>query len=169
MARIAIPLADGVEDSEFAVPRARLHAAGHAVTVVGSTAGATVTGKNAEVEQRIDAAAGDLDPTGFDALVIPGGTAPDHLRMDPAMVDFVRRFCLTGRPLAAICHGPQLLIEAGQVAGRRLTSWPSVSTDLLNAGATWEDAEVVIDGNFLTSRRPADLPAFCDALLRRLE
>jgi protease I len=117
----------------------------------------------------VEAAAGDADPTRFDALLVPGGWSPDRLRTDEDVVDFVRRFAATGRPVAAICHGPQLLIEADAVKGRTLTSYASVRTDLRNAGATWKDAEVVIDANLVTSRTPDDLGAFCEALLQKLE
>lgn len=115
-----------------------------------------------------DVAAGDLEPEGFDALVIPGGFGPDRLRTDEAVVRFVKTFGALDRPIAAICHGPQLLIEAGLVRGRTLTSWPSVRTDLLNAGAQWVDQEVVEDGTLITSRKPDDLDAFCEVLLKRL-
>jgi protease I len=168
MAKIAIPLADGFEDSEFSVPYERLREAGHEVTVFGTRAGETVTGKRGEASHRLEAAAAGLVPEDFDALLIPGGHSPDRLRTDPGVVDFTRRFLASGRPVAAICHGPQLLIETGLVGGRTLTSWPSVRTDLINAGAEWVDREVVSDGNLITSRKPDDLPAFCAALLARL-
>src|SRR5690606_13048804 len=103
-----------------------------------------------------------------DALVVPGGYSPDHLRTSRSVVEFVRRFAQTGRPIAAVCHGPQLLIEAELVAGREMTSWPSVRKDLENAGARWRDAEVVVDGNLIASRKPEDLEAFCNAVLERL-
>lgn len=168
MARIAIALADGFEDSEFSVPCERLREAGHEVTVFGIQAGETVTGKRGKASHRLDAGAAALAPENFDALLIPGGHSPDRLRTDPGVVDFTRRFLASGKPVAAICHGPQLLIETGLIEGRRLTSWPSVRTDLINAGAEWVDQEVVSDGNLITSRKPADLPAFCAALLARV-
>ncbi len=108
----------------------------------------------------------DADPAEFDAIVLPGGVAnPDQLRTDEDAVGFVRTFAEGGRPVAAICHAPWTLIESGVVAGRRLTSWPSLKTDLRNAGATWVDDEVVVDGNLITSRNPDDLPAFCRQLV----
>lgn len=108
------------------------------------------------------------DPADFDALVLPGGVAnPDQLRTFPHAVRFVRRFAETGRPLAAICHAPWTLIDAGLVEGRQLTSWPSLRTDLRHAGARWSDEPLVVDGNLLTSRKPDDLPVFCDALIER--
>ena len=101
----------------------------------------------------------------WDALVIPGGHSPDTLRMDEDLVGFIRRFGESGRPIAAICHGPQLLIEADLVRGRTVTSWPSIRKDLENAGARWVDREVVVDGNLVTSRKPDDLPAFEEMLI----
>lgn len=166
--RIAMPIAAGFEDSEFTVPYERLRAAGHEVTLIGSKAGEPVAGKRGEAEAVPDTTAEGLDPDAFDALVIPGGYSPDRLRLDAAVVAFVRDFCRGGKPVAAICHGPQLLIEADAVEGRKLTSWPSVRKDLENAGATWVDEEVVVDGDLITSRKPADLDAFCAALLKRL-
>ena len=115
----------------------------------------------------VDATVGDVGPDEFDALVLPGGVAnPDALRADKAAVDFVRSFVESGKPVAAICHAPWTLAEAGVLAGRTLTSWPSLQTDLRNAGATWVDEEVVTDGNLTTSRNPDDLPAFCGRLVR---
>jgi len=100
--------------------------------------------------------------------VIPGGYSADHLRLDAGVVAFVADFNATGKPVAAICHGPQLLIEAEVVEGHTLTSWPSIRKDLINAGAKWVDREAVVDGNLITSRKPADLDAFCDEILSRL-
>ena len=118
-----------------------------------------------EVDQRV----GDAYPADFDALVLPGGVAnPDNLRLNAEAVDFVRAFCALERPLAAICHAPWLLVEAGVVTGRTLTSWPSLATDIRNAGGSWVDEPVTIDGHLITSRKPDDLEAFCDALVRRL-
>jgi len=102
----------------------------------------------------------------YDALVLPGGVMnPDYLRMDPKAVNFVKEFVATGKPVAAICHGPWTLIEAGVVKGKTLTSWPSLKTDLKNAGANWVDKEVVTDGQFISSRKPDDLPAFNNAII----
>src|SRR5262245_50447544 len=143
MAKIAIPLAADFEDSEYAVPRGRLCDAGHHVTVIGTKKGETVKGKRGKAQATVDAAAADVDPGAFDALVIPGGYSPDHLRLDHDVVEFVRRFCASGKVVAAVCHGPQLLIEADAVRGKTLTSWPSVRRDLENAGATWRDQQVV--------------------------
>lgn len=169
MALIAMPLAQDFEDSEFTVPFDRLKNAGHQIVVFGSKAGEIVTGKRGQARAPIDRVASDLDPDEFDALVIPGGYSPDHLRLDQDVVSFVHEFAATGKPVAAICHGPQLLIEAGVVKGHTVTSWPSVRTDLVNAGAKWADREVVIDDNLITSRKPDDLEAFCEAILARLD
>jgi protease I len=168
MSKIAVTLADDFEDVEYSVPLGRLCQANHVVVVIGEEAGKVVEGKRHKVTAAIDAAAGSADPSDFDMLLIPGGYSPDHLRTDPAVVSFVRRFCDSGRWVAAICHGPQLLIEADVVRGRRLSSWPSVRKDLENAGATWVDREVIVDRNLITSRKPDDLDAFCDAVLRAL-
>jgi protease I len=165
MSKVAVPLASDFEDVEFSTPLARLREAHHEVVVIGGEAGSEVEGKRHRVKVRIDAAADGVKPGDFDMLLIPGGYSPDHLRTDPGVVSFVRRFCESGRPVAAICHGPQLLIEADAVRGRRLTSWPSVRKDLENAGATWVDQEVVVDRNLVTSRKPDDLDAFCDTVL----
>jgi protease I len=114
----------------------------------------------------VDAVVADADPASYDGLVLPGGVAnPDALRLDEDAVSFIREFVESGRPVAAICHAPWTLIEADVVRGRRMTSWPSLQTDLRNAGADWVDEEVVVDGNLVTSRKPDDLPAFNDALV----
>lgn len=168
MAKIAMPIGEGFEDSEFSEPFERLKDAGHEVVTIGLERGERLWGKHGEAMATVDRVPDDADPTTFDALVIPGGQSPDHLRIEPSIVGFVRRFAETGKPLAAICHGPQLLIEAEVVEGRELTSWPSVRKDLENAGARWVDRAVVEDGNLITSRCPDDLDAFCDAILARL-
>jgi len=114
-------------------------------------------------------AVADADPDDFDALVLPGGVAnPDQLRTDPKAVHFVRQFAESGRTVAVICHGPWTMIDAGVVEGRHLTSWPSVRTDLVRAGAKWSDEPLVVDGNFVSSRKPDDLPVFCDALVEQV-
>jgi len=168
MAKIAVPLAADFEDSEFSTPYERLKEAGHELVIVGTERGATVEGKRGKMRATIQVEPADLRAVDFDAVVIPGGYSPDHLRTDEHMVRFVREFEATGRPLAAICHGPQLLIEADAVRGRKLTSWPSVRKDLENAGAEWVDRPVVVDGNLVTSRKPDDVEVFCTAILERL-
>ncbi len=168
MARVAFVLADDFEDSEFKVPYDRLTQAGHEVTVVGTKAGEQLKGKRGKETFTPTAAADSVSADDFDALVVPGGYSPDKLRTNEDIVAFVRAFGDADKPVAAICRAGSLLIEADLVDGRRLTSWPSIRTDLVNAGASWEDAEVLEDGNIITSRKPDDLDAFCGAILRLL-
>lgn len=168
MAHIAFLLDDGFEDSEFRRPYDDLLTAGHDIVVLGSEKGRTVEGKEGDEFVVLDDAVSAHDPAEFDALVIPGGHAPDHLRLVDGAVNFVRGFAKTGRPLAAVCHGPQLLISADVVDGRTLTSWPSIRVDLENAGARWIDWEVVTDGSLITSRKPDDLSPFSNALIEQL-
>jgi protease I len=168
MARIAFVLADDFEDSEFRKPYSGLRAAGHDVDVIGAKAGEHVKGKRGKEEVAIELTAAEARPADYDALVIPGGYSPDHLRTHPEVVDFVAAMVRANKLVAAVCHGPQLLIEAGVVRGKQLTSWPSVRTDLCNAGACWLDQEVVVDGRLITSRKPEDLPAFTRAIEERL-
>jgi protease I len=169
MARIAMVLAEDFEDSEFRKPYDALREAGREIELLGVKAGDTVHGKKGTEHVELQAAASDRDPADFDAVVIPGGYSPDHLRIDKGVVDFVHTMVEQGKVIAAVCHGPQLLIEADAVDGKQLTSWPSVTTDLENAGATWVDREVVVDGMLITSRKPDDLPAFSMAINRALE
>lgn len=168
MSKIAILVDNMFEDSELRVPLDRLREAGHEVDLVGLNAGAEVTGKRGRERVRIDKAARDVSESDYDALVLPGGYSPDLLRMDRDAVSFTRAMALAGKPVAAVCHAPWMLIEADVVDERTVTSWPSLRTDLLNAGARWVDREVVVDGNLITSRKPDDLPAFSDAILRQL-
>ncbi|HEY1551053.1 MAG TPA: type 1 glutamine amidotransferase domain-containing protein [Kofleriaceae bacterium] len=168
MARIAFVVADDFEDSEFRKPYDALRAAGHQIEILGAEAGKTVTGKAQKEHAKIEAAASERDPNSFDALVIPGGYSPDHLRMNADVVKFVSAMVKRGKLIAAVCHGPQLLIEADAVNGKQLTSWPSVKKDLENAGAKWIDQEVVTDGKLITSRKPDDLPAFAKAIDKAL-
>ena len=169
MAKIAVLMGDEFEDSEYAKPVARLRKAGHEIEVLGEKKGAELEGKRGDEKVRVDRAVASADPNDYDALLIPGGHSPDHLRIHEPAVKFVKRFDGLRRPMAVVCHGPQLLIEAGVAKGRRMTSWPSVRTDLRNAGAEVVDEEVVEDGHLITSRKPDDLDAFSDALLRRLD
>jgi len=169
MAKIAVPLAAGFEDSEFAKPAEMLKEAGHELVVIGQTLGEELEGKKGESFVTVEATPDQCKAEDFDAMLIPGGHSPDKLRMNPEIVELVTRFFELDKPVAAICHGPQLLIEAGVVEGRKLTSWPSVKTDLLNAGAEWVDKEVVEDDNLITSRKPEDLDAFTSALLKVLD
>jgi protease I len=168
MARIAFVLGEDFEDSEFRKPYDALKEAGHQIDVLGTKGTAKVKGKKGKEEVTLDGAVTDKDPASYDALVIPGGYSPDHLRMDPAVVKFVGAIAKADKLVAAVCHGPQLLIEADAVEDRTMTSWPSVHTDLVNAGAKWVDREVCIDGHLITSRKPDDLPAFSKAILEQL-
>lgn len=168
MSSIAMLLGEGYEDAEFDVPYECLRSAEHEVTVIGKERGSVVHGKRGQSEVTIEHLAEDVNVEDFDALVIPGGHGPDNLRLDERLVEFTRRFMLSGKPVAAICHGPQLLIEAEVVENRTMTSWPSVRKDLINAGAHWMDKAVVEDGNLITSRKPDDLDAFCQAILQRI-
>ena len=168
MAKVAVVLADDFEDSEFKVPYDRLSAEGHDVVVVGTERGKTLKGKKGKETATVDSTPDDVDASEFAALVIPGGYSPDKLRTHRGIVDFVGKFGADDKPIAAICHAGSLLVEADLVDGRRVTSWASIRTDLENAGADWEDAEVVEDGNLITSRKPDDLDAFTSALLKRL-
>jgi protease I len=169
MAKIAVVLAPDFEDSELEKPKDALQKAGHELVVIGNKVGDELEGKQGEAFATVEATADSVRAEDFDALLIPGGYSPDKLRLVPSVVSLVRRFFELGRPVAAVCHGPQLLIEAGVVKGRTLTSWPSVKTDLVNAGATWVDREVVTDGNLVTSRKPGDLDAFSRAFAKLLE
>ncbi len=168
MASVAFVLAEDFEDSEFKVPYDRLREEGHEVSVIGSEAGKEVTGKQGEESFTIESTPDQVDPADFEALVIPGGYAPDKLRMDESVVKFVKDFLTADKPVAAICHAGSLLVEADAVNGRTVTSYPSVRTDLVNAGAEWVDKEVVVDGNLITSRDPGDLDAFCSAILEAI-
>ncbi|HET9253221.1 MAG TPA: type 1 glutamine amidotransferase domain-containing protein [Candidatus Eisenbacteria bacterium] len=169
MARVAFIVANDFEDSEFREPYERLRRAGHEVTVIGSEAGTPIQGKKGKEKIVPDTSIDRVSPSDYDALVIPGGYSPDRLRMDRRMVDFTRGFFDEGKPVAAVCHAPWMLVEAGIARDRTVTSWPSIRTDLVNAGARWVDQEVVEDGPLITSRKPEDLPAFSAAILHRLD
>jgi protease I len=168
MARVAFVLADDFEDSEFKVPYDRIRQAGHEVTVVGKQAGKEVKGKRGKESFTPEKSPDQVSAADFDALVVPGGFSPDKLRMDESVVKFVKGYFGSDKLVAAICHAGSLLVEADAVEGRTVTSWPSIRTDLINAGAEWVDREVVVDGRLITSRKPDDLPAFCDAVLNAL-
>jgi protease I len=161
--RVAILATDGFEQSELLEPRRALGAAGAATEVISPKNG-DIRGWNHKEwgeSVRVDQAVRNADPKEYDALVLPGGVMnPDALRMQSQAVSFVRSFFEAAKPVAAICHGPWTIIETGAARGRRMTSWPSLRTDITNAGGDWVDEEVVVDGNLLTSRKPDDLPAF---------
>ena len=165
--RIAILATEGFEEAELTNPRKALEDAGATVDVIAPESGIksgeirawdmTDWGKKVDVDVKLAQA----DPEIYDALQLPGGAMnPDKLRLEPDAVAFIKSFFAANKPVAAICHAPWTLIEAGVVSGRRVTSWPSLRTDLTNAGAHWFDQEVVVDGNLITSRKPDDLPAF---------
>jgi len=166
--RVAVLVEDGFEDSELSGPVAGLSEAGLVVTLVGPLAAREYTGKRGLVVTS-DIAAGAARSAAFDALVIPGGHAVDRMRMRHAMVDLTRAMSADGKPVAAICHGPQLLISAGVLRGRTVTCWPSIAIDVTNAGGLYVDRPVVQDGNLITSRKPADVPQFTAALIAALD
>ena len=169
MAKIAFILDEMFEDSEFQVPYDRAKEAGHEPVVVGLEAGKKLEGKKGDVTTTTEMAAGDVDAAELAALVIPGGYSPDKIRTDRAMVALTKAVFDAGKPVAAICHAGWMLAEADVVRGKTVTSWPSIKTDLVNAGAEWVDQEVVEDGNLITSRKPDDLEAFSKALLYQVE
>jgi protease I len=169
--RVAILATDGFEQSELTEPKKALEAAGALTEVVSPKGkGDRLRGWNHKdwgLEVAVDRELKNADASGYDALVLPGGVMnPDSLRMNSSAVAFVRSFFEAGKPVAAICHGPWTVIESGAAKGHRMTSWPSLATDLRNAGAEWVDEEVVVDGQLVTSRKPDDLPAFNRELLK---
>jgi protease I len=161
--RVAIVAADMVERVELIEPRKALQEAGAETELISLEPGEIRTFNHFDPaeSEKVDKAVEEVDASDYDALLIPGGVGnPDQLRGDENMVAFVRDFFEQGKPVAAICHGPWVLIDAGVVRGRTMTSWPTVGTDLRNAGANWVDKEVVVDGGLVTSRKPDDIPAF---------
>ena len=165
---VAVLATDGVEQVELTEPVKALRDAGATVHVVAPKAG-QIQGWNhhdrgdmVDVDVTLDQA----DAARYDALLLPGGVInPDALRLEPKAIEFIKGFVTSGRPIAAICHGPWTLIDAGGVRGKRMTSWPSLQTDLRNAGATWVDEQVVTDHGLVTSRKPDDIPAFCGKMI----
>jgi len=166
--RIVILAEEGFEDSELAEPLRAMRDAGVRVTVVGSGSHETYRGKRGKVKIKVDTTADKVNIQDFDAIIIPGGYAPDRMRLHQPMIDLVRKAFDSGKIVAAVCYGPQLLISADVVRGRRVTSWPSVAIDLKNAGANWVDEPVVQDGKLITSRKPSDLPRFNKAIIDAL-
>jgi protease I len=169
--KVAFLLTDGVEQVEFTEPWSALKNAGAEVTLVSPTQGTVLGFHHLDKADTfdVDLDVASADASAFDAIVLPGGVVnADHLRMDGASVAFVRSFFEQHKPVAAICHAPWILVEAGVVRGRSLTSYPSLKTDLVNAGADWSDEEVVVDQGLVTSRRPADLPAFIDKVIEEI-
>ncbi len=166
--RVAILVENDFEDTELTGPRDALRAAGATVVIVGPTANTDFKGKKLGTIVTSELSAGAAKPKDFDAVVIPGGYAPDKMRMRHAMVDFTRDMYEAGKPVAAICHAPSLLISANAVRGKTLTCWPSIAIDVKNAGGMYVDKPVVEDGNLITSRKPDDIPFFNDAIIRAL-
>lgn len=169
---IAVLATDGFEQSELEEPKRLLEEMGARVEVVSPADGPRIRGwkgKNWGDEVAVDRPLAEAKAENYDALVLPGGVInPDKLRMNARAVDFIREFDAAGKPIAAICHGPWLLAESGIAKGKQVTSWPSLKTDLTNAGAQWQDSEVVVDGNVITSRKPDDIPAFSSAIAKAL-
>ncbi|TMA23898.1 MAG: type 1 glutamine amidotransferase [Deltaproteobacteria bacterium] len=166
--RIACLLGPGFEDSEFRVPYDALKNAGNQVDIISTKAGVELKGYKGKETVKADKGIDEVRPEDYQALLIPGGHSPDQLRKDKKIVEFVKKFDALKRPLAAVCHGPQLLLTARLVRGRTLTAWETVQGDLEQAGANVKDQEVVIDQNWITSRKPEDLKAFSEALLNAL-
>lgn len=163
--------AEGIEKAELVEPWQAVTDGGHTAVLLSPEAGTVQLFEHLDKADTrpVDRTVGDAAVEDYDALVLPGGVAnPDTLRQDETAVAFVREFVESGKPVAAICHAPWTLIEADIVRGRQLTSWPSLQTDLRNAGADWVDEQLVVDGNLITSRNPDDLPAFNSALLEAL-
>lgn len=167
-ARVACILSDDFEDSEFRVPYDRMRGEGFQVDVIGAKADQEMKGKKGKEKVKADKGIADVKPEDYQALFIPGGYSPDHLRIDRRFVDFVKAFDQQHKTVAAVCHGPQLLMTAGIVRGRTLTAWPTVQEDLRMAGAKVKDEPVVVDDNWITSRKPDDLGPFSDAIVQRL-
>jgi protease I len=164
--------AEGIERVELAEPWKAVTDAGHRAVLVSPKAGDVQTFDHLDKAEKrpVDQTVAETKVEDFDALVLPGGVAnPDALRLDEAAVELVKDFMAAGYPVAAICHAPWMLVEAGVLEGRRLTSWPSLHTDIRNAGGEWVDEPLVVDGNLLTSRNPHDLPQFCGAIVEALE
>jgi protease I len=166
--RIAILAEEDFEDSELIEPLRAMKNAGARVVIVGSGSKQSYKGKRGDATVTVDTTADKVKAEDFDAIIVPGGYAPDKMRLHQPMIDLVKKAHDLGKVIAAICHGPQLLISADIVRGRRITSWPSVAVDLKNAGANWVDEPVARDGNLISSRKPADLPRFNKAIIEAL-
>ncbi|UCG83850.1 MAG: type 1 glutamine amidotransferase [Dehalococcoidia bacterium] len=166
--RIAILVEEGFEDSELVEPLRAMKDANARVVIVGSGSKNSYNGKRGGATVKADTTADKVNGRDFDAIIVPGGYAPDKMRLYQSMIDLVKDAYESGKVVGAICHGPQLLISADMVRGRQVTSWPSVAVDLKNAGAKWVNEPVVKDGNLITSRKPADIPKFNKALIEAL-
>ena len=166
--KVALLLGAGFEDSEFRVPYDRVRQAGYQVDIIGPKPGMELKGYKGKETVKADKGIDEVRPEDYLGLLIPGGQSPDHLRVDQRFVDFVKRFDAAKRPLAAVCHGPQLLLSARLVRGRTMTAWSTVQGDLEQAGANVKDEQVVVDQNWITSRKPDDLEAFSEAFVQAL-
>jgi protease I len=169
MIKIAVLIGKDFEDSEYTQPAEAFKKAGYELVHLGLKKGDTVTGKKQNTPVEIDMEVNEANAREFDALLIPGGYSPDNLRAHQGPVRFVREFMESGKPVFAICHGPQLLISARKLEGRKATGWKSLAEDIKYAGAHYIDKEVVVDGNLVTSRQPSDIPAFIKAAFEMLE
>lgn len=168
MSKVAFLLANGFEDSEMKVPYDEVIKAGHQAEIIGLKKKETLQGKKGEASYVVDKAISEVQAGDYDAVVIPGGSSPENLRLDSGILTFVKEADKAGKPIASICHGPQILISADLLKGRTVTSYPPLKDDVINAGAEFKDEEVVIDGNYITSRTPKDEPAFVRELLKVL-
>ena len=169
MAKIAFLLGPQFEDAEMSSPYEAVKEKGHEAVIIGLEKGVQLEGKLGKASYTAGKAIGEVDPTEFDAVVIPGGASPEQIRNDESMQQFVKALDQWKKPIAAICQGPLVLISAGLLQDRTVTSVPTLQDDMRNAGATWKDEEAVVDGNFITSRTPEDLPAFNRELLKAID
>ncbi|AJY74615.1 type 1 glutamine amidotransferase domain-containing protein [Paenibacillus beijingensis] len=168
MAKIAFLLGPQFEDSEMQKPYNAIRSEGHETVIIGLKAGEKLEGKQKQAQYTTELAIKDAKADDYDAVVIPGGSSPESLRLDPDIQNFVRQIDQKGKTIAAICHGPQILISAGLANGHTLTSYPPLQDDLKNAGAVFENKEVIVDRNIITSRTPKDEPAFIRETLKAL-
>lgn len=169
MSKIAVIITNMFEDSEYSEPVNAFKKAGHKIIRVGLKEGEVVKGKKKGTLVKIDKAVTDVSVEDFDALLIPGGYSPDKLRANEDAVKFTKEFAESGKPIFSICHGPQLLITAQALKGRKITGWKSIIQDIKNAGAEFIDREVVEDENLVSSRHPGDIPAFIRTSLKKLK
>lgn len=169
MSNVAFLLANGFEDSEMKVPYDEVIKAGHKADIIGLKKGETLQGKKKEASYAADKGIAEAKASDYDAIVIPGGSSPENLRQNADILKFVQEADKAGKPIASICHGPQILISADLLKGRTVTAYPPLQDDVINAGAEFKDEEVVVDRNFITSRTPEDEPAFVREILKVLK
>lgn len=169
MSNVAFLLANDFEDSEMKVPYDEVIKAGHQADIIGLKKDETLLGKKKEISYATDKAIADVQAGDYDAIVIPGGSSPENLRQNADILKFVKEANEAGKPIASICHGPQILISADLLKGRTITSYPPLKDDVVNAGAEFKDEEVVVDRNYITSRTPEDEPAFVREILKVLK